>query len=202
MRSRNRGVWSLAGLAVFGTMLAGGAEARAGAITIMGGYVPYGDPQFEYIFDVELNPGSSVYYGDHFTIDGLVGVTTGSLSNVVSSYLWLTPTINQTSTTGPGSSDVTWAYGGTTPIDDSTGTNPIALGTFEILTTYSFPPGQLPIPPGSPITYTWSVNHGTVTGSDTFNIQSLPEPSAVLLLLTGAAMPALAVVRRRLRRAG
>ena len=69
----------MTGLALLGAMIAGEREARASkaGITITGGTKPgTGDPPYDYIFDVYLNPGSSIKFsGDSFTIDNLVGVT-------------------------------------------------------------------------------------------------------------------------------
>lgn len=195
--------WRIAALAALAAIGSTAPGALAGPIIVTGIYVPHGDPTFQYIFDVTLKPNYTLQYGDSFTIDGLPGVTNSanSPSYVSGSYstYFGNASIDETVTTSPYSSDVTWTYRGLNALSGS-----LDLGTFSIYTTYNYPPGsQTPFPSGetSPnVTYTYSI--GGNTGSDSFAISSVPEPSTILLLLIGGALPAGTALRRRFRRAG
>jgi hypothetical protein len=182
----------------------GGAEARAGTkgITISGGLMPgTGDPPYNYIFEVFLDPGFEVDQFDFFKINGLVGVTASSLSHQPPpnppTFAW---------DPNPGSKTITWTSLGTAPIQNS---NPVGsneevdLGQFIVQTSENFPNGP-PLPPGSMIPYNFSIHllhDGPATGSGVI-ILAVPEPSSIILLALGAAaLPVIAARRRRRRRA-
>ena len=200
MRRSFRNSWPFAALVALAAIGSAAPEARAGAITVSGGYLPTGDPRFLYVFDVNLNPNYTLQYGDSFTIDGLPGVTNtaGSPSYVSGPYstYFGNASIDETNSTSPYSSNVTWTYRGNTTLTGS-----LDLGTFSIYTTYNYPTGtQTPFPSGetSPnVSYTYNI--GGNTGSGTFTMSAVPEPSSMILLLIGGAVPAGAVLWRRMR---
>jgi hypothetical protein len=199
---RIKGAWIAVGLAVLGAMVAGG-EARAGTagIHIGGGFKPVGgDPPYDYVFQVYLDPFFEVQANgsplNNFEVFDLVGVTSGSRTTQPGS----SPTVVWTPT--PATDDVTWTFTGNTSIPNKT-KRELLLGQFTVETTQNFPNGP-PVPPGTVIDYTFTVfdlrTGKTITGSDSFQIGALavPEPSSVVLLSVGAAaMSAIVVCRRR-----
>jgi hypothetical protein len=231
MRPRTKGAWVMAGLVVLGAIIAGGGEARADTgITIgSGGVKPVtGDPPYDYIFQVYLEPGSSILspfdpfnlklllHPNSFTIDGLVGVTSASLASPIgqfgSSTFWCA-SIDQTSSYDPnvpGSSDksnVTWSFLGTEPIPMSgTLTQPYLLGTFTVETTDNYPNGP-PMSSGTQVNYSFTAadsDGNPISGGGIVTLMVAPEPSsAAIVLLTGgtAALGGLAVRTRRRRKA-
>lgn len=200
MGPRIRGAWIAAGIAVLGAMIAG-AEARAGTagITIKGGFKPTtGDPPYDYIFEVYIDPGFEVEAGafNNFQVTDLVGVTSGSLSSQPGSI----PTVIWTPT--PATENITWTFLGNTSIPNNT-TSDLYLGEFTVQTTENFPNGP-PVSPGTLIDYNFTVfdlsTNQTVSGSNSFPIVNLgvPEPTSVVLLAVGAAiLPAIAARRGR-----
>ena len=212
MRRRTKGAWVMVGFAALGAMMSGGGEARAAVtgITIGGGFKPgTGDPPYDYIFQVYLNPDSSIVspYGglyslthpDYFTIDGLKGVTVFSLTSQPEDPLgviWVPVT---------GPSSVTWAYYGTSTITNNS-SQELLLGTFEVQTTKNYPYGP-PVTSGTSISYSFNVadsKGNPVQGSESFMIQAIPEPasSTIVLLTAGTgALGGLVVVTRRRRKA-
>jgi hypothetical protein len=202
MRPRIKGAWIAAGIAVLGAMIAGG-QARAGTvgITISGGEKPViGDPPYDYIFQVYLDPGFEVLATgsplNDFQVTGLVGVGADSFTSQPTTVPW-TPT--------PATGSVTWTLFGTTSIPN-TGTGEQYLGQFSVLTDKSF--SSPPVTPGTTIVYNFTVydisTGKTISGSNSFTLVLLgvPEPSSVVLLTLGAAaVPAIAARRRRHRMA-
>jgi hypothetical protein len=214
----------VAGLAMLGATLAGGREAQAAgtlpaAITISGGLVQGpGDPLDIYEFGVDLVNGSISYSGTgpataFFTIHGLVGVTPslfptstdlGSMTTeptIAPAVVW-SPGINLTIATAPYASDITWSYMGSSVLSTP---DTLSLGIFTIETSQSFPKGQPPVPYGSTISYSYTINDNSgnsLSGSGTFLLQqgSIPEPSSVILLLAGGGGLPLLIVRERRRR--
>jgi hypothetical protein len=207
MRPRIKGAWLAAGIALLGAMIAGG-EARAGSrgITIdPGGIKPgTGDPPYDYIFYVYLDPDFEIqasgsplnFFQVGSTTTPLVGVGTDSLTHQptsIPSVVW-TPL--------PGTEEVSWTFLGNTSIPNTTSSN-LFLGEFIVQTdkSYTSPPDK----PGTIIDYTFTVfdlaTHTTISGSNSFTLVSIPEPSSVVMLAAGAAAIAVMVIRGR-RRAG
>jgi hypothetical protein len=223
MTVRNKGAWILAGLAALGATLVGGQEAHAwGGIAVTGGYkVGTGDPPYDYIFQVYLEPGGSILapslgppvIQDSFTIENLPGVTSSSSSSVTlgpgfssPANSWAYPTF--TATTNPYGSNpsfaanVQWAYNGLAPIDNTTNSS-ILLGQFTVVSTYDFSNGP-PVVSGTIIDFNYDIGGGTNSGSGSFpivNLGSVPEPSSMILLVAGIAwtLPIVWNRRRRLR---
>jgi hypothetical protein len=209
-------VWIVTGIALIGAMSAGGPQARGNVttgITISGGFTPTtSDPQYAYIFDVYLNPGSSIKFGDSFTVDNLVGVTLFSLLSAdqpedIPGVIWA-PFIHQTSFKYPYSSDVTWAFLGLSPYNNpSTATEPSLIGQFEIVTTVNFKNGP-PVAAGTFIDYSYSIDGGHQVSDPnnppSFTLADLtaPEPSSstIVLLIGGTAAASGLVARARRRR--
>jgi PEP-CTERM motif len=228
MTVRNKGTWFLAALASLGAVLVGDREVRAGTgiaqIKVNGGYNPVGpDPFYNYIFDVYLEPGSSLQppsgnslsQEDHFTIDGLPGIDPTSSYHFTPAppydnsfdFGWSNPTVtpftilNPPPNTPSYGGDATWAYLGRDAIAATT--SEIFLGEFSILTTYLYPAGVVPLPNGATIDYSFEVSGQTQSGNGTFIIHNLavPEPSSVIMFLAGAvAVPLFLRHERRRRR--
>jgi hypothetical protein len=201
MSRRIRGASLLAGLAV---ILAGGRAAQAGGIIITSGTViQTGDPTYEYIFDTQLLPGSSLHNGGFFTIYDLPGIPQTALTSQPS-ILWGS-SIQLQGVTPPGISppddpqvyNVTWGWNGSSPITAPPTSN-LDLGTFVVGSTV-----ELPSPPQPTLVYVGFLNDGvTPPNEGTIKVTFVPEPSSVILLVLGAgALPlfVLGARRRRLR---
>lgn len=208
----------LAFLAILGLTLAITPESRAApaapnSITISGGLVqgPGGsDPPYIYVFDVYLTSGyiaPGINGFSEFTIDGLVGVDHNSITtqpgvqNPYNNEVWVPSNINTYNTNNPNpgfnyASDLTWSYTGGPTIS----TPVFFLGQFTVETEYQdYTAGSPPIPIGSTISYTYSLDGGgsNSMGSGTLVITA-PEPSSVVVMLTGViALPYLVARRRR-----
>jgi hypothetical protein len=219
MTLRIKGAWILAGLAAVGSAFVGEREARANptspaAIGIQGksGMVTGSDPFYYYDFQVTLNAGYIWNPGDFITIDsgaGLAGVTPvnppgpnnnsnlptpGSTSFQPSGFG--SPVITLLSDTAPYASSVEWEN----PTNGSPiygGVNGYYVGDFIILTSVSVPAPVESITFDSAM-HDSSDNPVTQTGVSVDVSLVVPEPSSVILLLTGAtALPLLIVTERR-----
>jgi hypothetical protein len=211
MRPRMRSAWIAAGLAVLGTIIAGG-EARAGkaGITINpGGIKPgTGEPPWFYFFDVYLDPGFEVKASgsplNFFEVGSssptgspttpLVGVGTDSPPPTQPTAVQWVPTL--------GTETVTWTLHGKRSVTNA-GTSEMFLGQFLVETDKSFP--KPPVAPGTIIDYNFRVidlaTKTSITGSNSFTLVSIPEPSSVVMLAAGAAVMAVVVIRGRRRAA-
>jgi hypothetical protein len=203
MTIRDKGASILVGLATLGAVLVSGLEAKGSSIKITGQQMPgTGDPPYIFIFDVTLENNSSIQSGDSFTIDSLIGITpanfpaTGDLgsSSTTPSGDW-SPTIGLTVLVSPYASDVTWTFGGSTPISASS--SPVDLGQFTVETAVSFQ--SPPYASGAIIDYSYNIDGQTSSGSDSFSM-SVPEPSSLIMLVTGIAAVLLAICQHRFRR--
>ncbi len=224
-RKLKRG-WLLAGLGLLTAMHGAGRVAEAGTslntktIMITGGYKPgTGDPPFDYVFEVFLEPqpdgsASKILSGDSFTIGTngtqntpLVGIAPGSFSNVTfpspppaPDYSWSYPTITEINTKPPFASLVQWTYNGPNPVTADAQTGQVFLGQFEILTTSSF--HKPPMPAGTVINYEFTYDGQTKSGTGSFVLSAVPEPSSVVLLAAGVVALPVFWLRDRRRRAG
>jgi hypothetical protein len=194
-------------------MLIGEQEARAGglpAIAVKGGYKPgSGEPPYDYIFQIYMEPTNTILAGDSVTFDSLIGVTpnnfpkhgdvgsTTSEPNNPPAVIW-TPAISYpTNTTFPYASNLTWSFFGNTPISATPSTGEVYLGQFVVETTVNFT--SPPYANGAIIDYSWIINGQTSTGMSQFPIFNLliPEPSSAVLLLVGVGSLPLFVIRQR-----
>jgi hypothetical protein len=206
MTARKKNSWRWLAIAFLTATLAGGRDARAGGIMVKIGQQPGGgDPPYDYIMQVYLDPGYGVDYANWFTIESLKGVTTGSFTmepvNIPDGISW-SPSINEKVTAYPYASDVTWYFTGTNPYKN-TGTGEIYLGEFGVETTVNF--SSPPYIDGTIIDYHWSIvdlNGKPSTGSGQTPIVTLgiPEPTSSLLLLTGTAILPFVALRQHRRR--
>jgi hypothetical protein len=229
MTRRMKSRWIVAGLCTLTAMVAGVNEAEAGsaAITITGGYKPGGgDPPYIYIFDATLNapdpgtPGTFTFEKNNsFTVEGLPGVT--SLSAHTQPPDWAVSNSNFVLLQAPPGwptpyfkEDYTWTYKGSdvfnafTPQGGPVG-QAVPLGEFSVTSVYDFPVGGMPFANGTTLTFIYTYEFtpagGTPiaeSGTGTFQIFSVPEPSSLALLTVGSAvLPVGAWLRKRSRRA-
>lgn len=192
----------------------GTAWAKGVTVTI-GQQQGGGDPPYDYVIQVYLDPGYEIQSTAFFTINGqsnggLLGVTPANFPNsgdVQSNtsepdspprVIW-TPSISApVNTSPPYSADVTWTFYGSSVITNPVGSgNEVYLGQFVVETTQNFT-----VPPytgGTPIVYTFGIFNtegAPVTGGGIANI--VPEPSSVLLLIGGiGVLPMVVSAQRR-----
>jgi hypothetical protein len=201
MRPRTKCVRLLAGLVALAATLSGGIEAYAAGsvLKITGGYKPgTGDPPYDYIFQVFLEPptippggNNFIASGDFFSISGLPGVTSGSLTlepGVGPGVIWQ-PT--------PSTDSIEWTFFGNQNYVATT--TEVPIGQFIVETTEDFT--TVPLPDKTTINYFFSYDGGTATGTGQFAIRnlSIPEPSSIVMLSAGAGVLSMIVIRRRRR---
>jgi hypothetical protein len=209
MTRRVKRSWIVLGLGVLLWIAGDGCESQAAsAIGIKGGYKPgKGDPPIDFLFQAYLEPPSNVgesntlQSGDSFTINALPGVTSASTNSVdvpphlpVPNYSWsnasfaavTNPYLSPPYTDPTFAANVTWTYTGTDTVVATT--SPVYLGQFAVQSTFNFAAGQLPMPDGTTVTYSFTFDGQGASGSDSFAIQNLsvPEPSSVFLLAASA----------------
>jgi len=206
MTNCHKGTSILVGLITLGAVLTSGLEAKGTSIRITGQQMPgTGDPPYYFILDVTLENNSTIQPGDSFTINSLTGITpagfpaTGDLaSNTTAPSADWSPTIGLTAMVSPYASDVTWTFNGSTPI--SATSSPVDLGQFTVETTVNFQ--SPPYANGAPIDYSYDIhdNSGQASsGSGSFPM-SVPEPSSLIMLVTGTAVALLPICQHRFRR--
>jgi hypothetical protein len=203
MIPRMRCSWILAGLAVFVVVMVSGREAHAkGGIAVTSGMTKQtGDPTYEYLFEIELLPESTLQTGGFVTIYDILyvpnpltgqpnlewGAETLLLGKTPQGFVPVPPD-------NPNIFNVTWQWNGVPIVNNST-TSYLDLGTFIFGTT-----AELSSPPSETLVYVGSLNGVTASNSGTITVNAIPEPSAILLLLTGVgALPVLWVRTRRRR---
>lgn len=180
MALRTKGSWVLAGLGVIITLLGSSGFAMAGIVIKSGHTVPISDPQYEYVFDIQLSPGSVLGNGGYITVESLPYISVDALTSqppLWSEVVTYVDTVNSISY-----SNITWNYLGNTPVDNN-GSTPYDLGDFKI-----GPSPQLFTPP-PPVTldYFASLNGQTISNIGQITVTSIPEPSSVVLLLSAVS---------------
>jgi hypothetical protein len=214
----------LLGLAVLGAVFVAGGPVRAGSLVVGGGgIVKVGDPFYQYVIEVYLEPGYQIYGGsigtaDNFTIhqmpavsDGSNGYTPPSLTSQPGgspSGPWTPQITFDSHGPFPGSnppfdvpiSDVTWYNSGP---NIAAGTSEVYLGEFRVQTWQPIP---FIIAPFS-LTFHWSANVHDANGNPvsdpggdfTLTLLPIPEPASTTMLACGLGLPAVLWLRRRKR---
>ena len=123
----------LVGLAVFGAMVAGGSDSRAGIVISHPVVQPVMDPFYNYQFEVELTNNTSLEYGDSITVQNLLGVAPGAGTSqpqgpLLDQYGPFAVSIVATTSI---ESNITWLYSSLTPINNTSGAD-LILGYFTV----------------------------------------------------------------------
>ena len=206
MSLRMHRTWILSGLTAIVATFMAGREAHAAPIGAMTGiFVPVGmtqqigDPTFEYVFDVQLVAGSTLNTGGFFTVYDIPFIPSGALTSQPNAswgssvqLLGVTPT-GAVVADDPTIENVTWQWNGTSPIVASPSSN-VDLGTFAVGVT-----SELTSPPSPTLIYVGSLNGSTASSQGTVTVNAIPEPSSVILFLTGASAIPLLWLRQRRR---
>jgi hypothetical protein len=201
MALRTKGTWFLPGLAAIVAFFVAGQTAQAGGIKVVSGTtMQTGDPTYEYLFDVDLLAGSTLVNGGLFTVYDLPGLTGGALTSQPSIFwgssvqlLGITPS-GAVITDDPTIYNVTWQWNGAPVVAPDN--SDLFLGTFIVGSTT-----ELPSPPVATVLYLGTLDGGPPFTFGSVSINSVPEPSSVILLLMGAwALPAVVLHERRRRR--
>jgi hypothetical protein len=194
MMLQTTGVQILVRLLVLGAVLGGASETWAHGIIIKGsgGTVGGTDPYAFYEFNVSLAPDYQWLQNDYLTIESLPGITPGSKSGYMGMYPDLgTPMITQTDFISPFASNVEWLNPSGTI---QAGSGGLVLGTFFIYT--SVPLTNLP----STVSYV-ALSHDPDGNPDsqsgTITLSSIPEPTSVVLFLSGTGVLGLILLHRR-----
>jgi hypothetical protein len=194
---KHRRFW--ADLALVISMVTGGRAVEAAGIRITSGSTEQtGDPTYAYVFTVDLLAGSTLDQGGFFTVYDLPNMNPNLLLSSQPSSNWgslfqligITPSgavVND----NPNLYNVTWMWNGASPI--VAGTSDLFLGTFKAGVT-----NEMTSPPSATVVYVGSVDGTTASNQGTVAINSIPEPSSVILLMIGAAaLPVCAVGHRK-----
>jgi hypothetical protein len=198
MKRRIQAVWILAGLAVLGVTLGGGSEAQAkGIIITKGGTQHNPDPSFNYFFDVELTPNTTLQTGGFFTVYDLLGINMRSLTSQPNASwgesiqtIGITPSgVNPPDS--PTLFNITWKWNGPAQMS---GDSALSLGRFRA--------GPLDFQPTNTVVYVGSLDGVTGSNQGTIKLSAVPEPSSLVLVLAGAGTLPLLLRWQKRRRAG
>jgi PEP-CTERM motif len=167
----------------------GGRDAHAGAIIAKKGTTTVvGDPQFDYVFEIDLVAGSTLSPHGFITIYDIPFLGTPVLTSQPSTQ-W-GASVQDVGITPPGTPltppfaddptipNVTWVYNGTKIVNDTT--SDIDLGTFIIGETVN-----LGFTPSPLLLFVGSLDGLTFSNLGFVQVNAVPEPSSVALLLTG-----------------
>jgi hypothetical protein len=197
MRRGFPGAWYMAGLALLGAMVVGGREARAGSTGIVikkGGTPVVGDPFYEYQFDIVLLAGSTLENGGFITVYDLPEIDNHSLTNQPSlkwgstiNLLGITP-LGAVVNDNPNIWNITWEWNGS-PISAPSNAD-MDLGNFSI--------GPIDTPVSPDLVYVGSLDGTTESNQGTIQVNAVPEPTSIILLLT--AVGVLPLYARSMRR--
>jgi hypothetical protein len=193
MALRVKGSYVLAVVVTFYGLVGGGRDAHAGGIVaVMATSTPVGDPLFVYTFEVDLLPQSTLLPGGFITVYDIPFLGTPVLTS--QPILWgasvqnvgTTPSGTPPITDDPAVPNVTWQYNGAAPIPNNSTTSDLDLGTFQIGLTVNLDSAPTPT-----LLFVGSLGDGVFSNLGFVPVVGVvPEPSSVVLLLSGiAALP-------------
>jgi hypothetical protein len=182
---------------VIGGMLAAGGAARAAGIIIKSGHTQQtSDPIYKYVFDVELLAGSTLQTGGFFTVYDFPELTKGALTSQPNLSWGASVQLTGITPNGaviddnPAIYNVTWKWNGA-PLSAPPTSN-LELGIFIA--------GVIPDPVSTTLVYVGSLDGINASNQGTIDVTFIPEPSALILLLTSAGALPLLMLRERRRR--
>jgi hypothetical protein len=185
MASRVKSSCALAVVVALCGLSAGGRGAHAGAIIAKKGTTStVGDPQFVYDFEIDLTAGSTLSNQGFITIYDIPNLETKLTSQPT---IWgasvqdfgKTP-LNTPPIIDTPIPNVTWVYNGTAITNNTT--SDMDLGTFTIGVTF-----PLDTPPSPLLLFVGSLDGSTFSNLGFVQVNAIPEPSSVALLLTGVS---------------
>jgi hypothetical protein len=191
MASRVRSSCVLAVVVTLCGLAGGGRDVHAGAIIAKKGTTtPVGDPRFDYDFEIDLVAGSTLAFGGFITVYDIPSLELPILTfqpnafwgsevqNVGITPPGTPPPGDPPVTDNPNIPNVTWVYHGPAIVNNTT--SDMDLGTFVVGETVS-----LTSPPDPRLLFVGSLDGVTLSNSGFVQVNAVPEPSSVVLLLTG-----------------
>lgn len=207
MKAQMRRSWVLTGVAAFAVVMASGGKvhAKGGIVATMGMTSQTGDPMFDYIFQIDLLPQSTLSVGGFITIYDIPSLNGPPLTSQPS--VW-GESVQDTGITPVGSPplnkppliddpnvpNITWIYNGKTPLVNNTD-NDVDLGIFTIGRT-----GELASAPSPTLLFIGSLDGTNYSNMGFVVVNAVPEPSSVVLLLAGVGTVPVFWLRERRRR--
>jgi len=201
MTLRMKGSWVLSGIIALSALAVDWSDAQAGAIIAKKGVTtPIGDPMFDYNFEIDLAPHSTLSNGGFITVydipflQGTPLTSQPSLWGESAQDIGITPLNSPLHTDDPTVPNITWIYNGTA-IDNNTG-NDMVLGTFIVGRT-----GELASAPSPTLLFIGSLDGTDYSNMGFVAVNAVPEPSSVVLLLVGVSTLPLVWLRNKNRAA-
>ena len=208
MTLRMKGSWVLSGIIALSALAVYGSDAQAGAIIAKKGVTtPIGDPMFDYIFEIDLTPGSTLSTGGFITvvdIPFLVDPLTSqpmqwseTIQDVGSHPDGSVPVGTPPHLDDPTIQNVTWIYNGPSITNNTNADIPLGDATnFDFIIGHT---EQLDAPPSPTLLFIGSLDGTNFSNSGFVTVNAVPEPSSVALLLVGVSTLPLVCLRNKNR---
>jgi hypothetical protein len=205
MTLRMKCSWVLSGMVALSALAAPVGDAQAGGIVAKSGMTSQiGDPMFDYNFQIDLLPQSTLSVGGFITIYDIPSLNGPPLTSQPS--VW-GESVQDTGITPAGSPplnkpplvddptvpNITWIYDGKTPLVNNTDKD-VDLGIFTIGRT-----GELALAPSPTLLFIGSLDGINFSNLGFVEVNAVPEPSSVALLLVGVSTLPLVWLRNKRR---
>jgi hypothetical protein len=199
MTLRMKGGWVLSGIIALCALVVSVGDAQAGGIVAKSGKTSQiGDPMFDYDFQIDLLAHSTLSNGGFITVydipflEGPPLTSQPSLWGELAQDIGITPLNTPPHTDDPTVPNITWIYNGTA-INNNTD-NDLVLGTFVVGRT-----GELASAPSPTLLFIGSLDGTDYSNMGFVEVNAVPEPSSVALLLVGVSTLPLIWLRNKRR---
>jgi hypothetical protein len=199
MTLRMKGSWVLSGLVALTALAVPVGDTQAKGIVAKSGMTSQiGDPMFDYIFQIDLLPNSTLSNGGFITVydvpflQGPPLTSQPSLWGESAQDIGITPLNSPPHMDDPTVPNITWIYNGAA-IDNNTNTD-MVLGSFVVGRT-----GELASAPSPTLLFIGSLDGTDYSNMGFVTVNAVPEPSSVALLLVGVSTLPLVWLRNKRR---